>query len=339
MKLSYTVEELLLDESFVDYCLHPDSEHRAKWEKIKEEYDGMAATMEEAHTWLNMLSPGLPPEEIQAEIQKFRTSIAERDAAQQIPAIETARPRRKKLWLAAACITLLLAGAGWWWTSVFSQPGQSPFITGQVYESPAGQRRQFQLPDGSSVILNASSRLEVSNDFNSTSRRLQLRGQAFFQVAHNAHKPFIVESGSFSTTALGTAFYVNARDAAIGYSVNLLEGKVQLKNKDGVTDVLLPGEQGTWKNGERQFAKTGFDSNYLNRWVSGVLAFQRAEAGQAFSLLEQWYGVSILDQRKQPRHIVITGDYTGQPLQDILKAICFSLSCQFRQQGDTIIIE
>jgi len=343
MKLNYTVEELLLDESFVDYCLHEDSVHKSKWEQIGLEYPAVVPVIAEARNWLMMLSPGLPANEIKAEINKLQQVLQQKAVAGQSPEKEVTAPvhrmSKRRLWLAAASVVLLMFVGAWWWSASSAKNYDADFAAAQIWESPTGQRRQLVLDDGSEVILNSNSRLEVSEGFNKKDRLLRLRGQAFFKVAHDASRPFIVYSGDFSTTALGTAFYVNARNLQQGYSVNLLEGKVKLQTADGADDVLLPGQQGLWKKTENQFQKNSFDTSYLHQWVSGVLAFQRIESGQAFALLEQWYGLQIIDRRTDPRHVIITGDYTGQPLQDILKAICFSLSCRFKQENDTIIIE
>ncbi len=346
MKLNYTVEELLLDESFVDYCLHEDSAHKSKWEQIGRDYPGVVPVMDEARNWLLMLRPGLPAEEIKTEISKLQQVLQQKVVPEQtIQPVENEsvapvrRLPKRRLWLAAASIALLILAGTWWWSGSSAQNYTADFAATETWESPTGQRRQIMLPDGSEVILNSNSRLEVGEGFNKNNRLLRLQGQAYFKVAHDASRPFIVHSGDFSTTALGTAFYVNARNLQQGYTVNLLEGKVKLQTTDGADDILLPGQQGAWKKTEKQFEKNSFDTSYLHQWVSGVLAFQRIESGQAFVLLEQWYGLQIIDRRTNPRHVIITGDYTGQPLQDILKAICFSLSCRFKQENDTIIIE
>lgn len=346
MKLKYTVEELLLDESFVDYCLHEDSAYKSKWEQVRLEYPGMVPVMDEARNWLLLLTPGLPASEVKTEIGKLQQMMQQRVTSQQttppveIESVATVRrmPNRR-LWLAVASVALLLLAGAWWWSGRSAQSYDATFAATEIWESPGGQRRQVVLPDGSEVILNANSRLEAGKDFNKKNRLLRLRGQAFFKVAHDASLPFVVHSGEFSTTALGTAFYVNARNPQQGYTVNLLEGKVKLQTAAGAGDMLLPGQQGTWRKTVKQFEKNSFDTSYLHQWVSGVLAFQQIESGQVFALLEQWYGLQIIDQRANPRHVIITGDYTGQPLEDILKAICFSLNCRFKQENDTIIIE
>lgn len=346
MKLNYTVEELLLDESFVDYCLHEDSLHKSKWEQIRHDYPGIVPVMDEARNWLLMLSPGLPAEEIKNEINKLQQVLQQRAVPEQLTQQDDSefinpvrRLPKRRLWLAAASIALLILAGTWWWPGSSAQNYAADFLAVQTWESPAGLRRQIRLPDGSEVILNSNSRLEIGEDFNKENRLLRLQGQAFFKVSYDVSRPFVVHSGNFSTTALGTAFYVNARNLQQGYTVDLLEGKVKLKTSDGADGILLPGQQGIWKKTAKQFEKNNFDTSYLHQWVSGVLTFQQIESEKAFALLGQWYGLQIIDRRANPRHLIITGDYTGQPLQDILKAICFSLSCRFKQENDTIIIE
>jgi transmembrane sensor len=129
------------------------------------------------------------------------------------------RAARKSLWrrpiLAAASIAFLLAIAGgvWWW-----QTQRYP-----LYTTDIGERRSITLADGSTVDLNARSRLRI--EFSRTERRVELLvGQALFQVAKDKHRPFIVASGEATVRAVGTQFDVYRKDT--GTTVTVLEGRV-----------------------------------------------------------------------------------------------------------------
>src|SRR5690606_40088 len=81
-----------------------------------------------------------------------------------------------------------------------------------VEKSSVGERKSFQLPDGSKVMLNSASTIQVSKNFNETTRELTLSGEAFFDVASNPEKPFIIHTASMDVKVLGTIFNVKAYD-------------------------------------------------------------------------------------------------------------------------------
>ena len=216
-----------------------------------------------------------------------------------------------------------------------------------VYRSGVGERKSVRLPDGSEVILNSNSSILLSNGFNQKDRQLALEGEAFFQVAKDPSKPFIVSSGAFSTTAVGTSFYVQARaDTEKDYKVDLLEGKVKLskttdKNNliEAKVTMLKPGEAGTWQSSKSAFTKSFCDSIVLRKWISGKLSFKNVPVEKLLQMLQQWYGVDIIVKHKKWDKLALTGDYDNKPLDHVLKIICFSLSASYSYSANQVIIE
>jgi transmembrane sensor len=124
----------------------------------------------------------------------------------------TPRLRRRFLAAASGALVLVIAGAVWWNHDRFP-----------IYATDIGERRSITLADGSTVDLNARSRLRV--EFSKQERRVELvEGQALFQVAKEKNRPFIVSSGDATVRAVGTQFDVNRRTN--GTTVTVLEGRV-----------------------------------------------------------------------------------------------------------------
>lgn len=124
----------------------------------------------------------------------------------------TSRLRRRLLAAASCALVLVIAGAAWW------QSQRYP-----LYVTDIGERRSITLTDGSTVDLNARSRLRI--EFSKQQRRvLLLEGQALFQVSKDKNRPFIVSSGDATVRAVGTQFDVNRK--ASGTTVTVLEGRV-----------------------------------------------------------------------------------------------------------------
>lgn len=150
------------------------------------------------------------------------------------------RRRRAPLWAAglAACLALVVAASALVATGVFTR-------TPDAYETAIGERSTVRLADGSTVTLNTASRIEI--DYSPGTRGVTLaRGQALFEVAKDADRPFVVTAGDRTVTALGTAFDVRLDAARV--QVTLIEGKVSVDEKSApaakpAPTVLAPGEQ------------------------------------------------------------------------------------------------
>lgn len=345
-----TVEELLLDESFIDFCLNNNSVHKTKWEQLHAADPAMAIVINEARELLSVISPGLSAGEVDSEVEKFKELFTSKpviadDFAEEAlisdqleiePQRKLRTTRTRRNWFIGMAAASLLIAA---WL-IWPRPVEKPVTLAVVEHTTGfGERLEILLPDGSKAILNSNSRLRYQNDYNLKDRRLELSGEAYFDVAGNPSKKFTVSTDQFSTTAIGTAFYIHAREPAQSYSVNLLEGKLSVENKSGGAVLLAPGEQAAWPGGQSGFNKNRFDSTLLRQWIHGRLQFERTAMKEMLPQLAAWYAVEIEDVRRKPGTISITGDYSNKPLEDILKAICYSLSCRYTITGNKIIIQ
>lgn len=344
MASNYTVEELLLDESFTAYCLHPSKENSRKWEQLIAEQKITPDVIDEARSILMMLNPQVPAEEKADEVNKLRQLLAEREQKQLRfeagDAVSYAQPYAVKKGLAGK---LLVAGsiAASLAIMIFFIWGPSTpekamvigkFITG------IGERKEIRLPDGSIVILSSNSTLVYEDGYNNADRKVRLDGNAFFKVASNPQKPFSVYSDGFSTTALGTSFYVSSD--SMKYAVKLLEGKVKINSQEkDKSAILYPGEEVLWDDNNSNFTKRGYDTVMLNNWLTGRIVFQKTPVEEAFAILRDWYGVEIVDNRQNRENISINGTYEHVLLEDILKVICFTLNCEAKYDHQKIIIQ
>jgi transmembrane sensor len=163
--------------------------------------------------------------------------------------------------------------------------------------NPNGQKSKIHLPDGSVAWLNSDSKLTFPSKFDSI-RKVELIGEAFFEVAHNIEKPFVVQSENISTQALGTAFNVRAYKEENQIQVALTDGKVLVtvlnaERKDKNDFVIDPGLSITyWKDNDR-IEKSEFSFIDVIGWKQGILVFNNAEKEDVFVQLSRWYGVEF----------------------------------------------
>jgi ferric-dicitrate binding protein FerR (iron transport regulator) len=245
MNLELTVEMLLMDESFIDYCLNENSVHQNKWATIAAADPANKSVMEEARNWLHALQPSLSPAEINLEIEKVKGAIQpvrQADSPAEIPeqpVIRRIRPA-KVFWRAAAALALLISLPLAYYLLRPAAKTEMNFPA-TFAETGMGERKKISLPDGTTAILKSNSRILLDEQFNETERHIQLEGQAYFEVFPDASKPLTVHSGDFATTALGTAFFIDGNNLDTAYTVQLLEGKILVQSSTEKQQLLKPG--------------------------------------------------------------------------------------------------
>lgn len=223
----------------------------------------------------------------------------------------------------AASLLLAIAVGGW----IYTQGNRTPFYT---YIITSGLRciESVSLPDGTQVRMGPNSRLTYPQSFQGKTREVTLAGQAFFSVAKNKDKPFIVRTKSMDVTALGTAFevfdyaYENRSEAL------LLEGKVRIDvgpAGSGAREevVLMPNERLTYdKQDDKIQVKTVEANTSAGWWEEGVLSFENERLSRILSRLEPWFGQKITC----PETIADTYRFTFKVRDESLERILFILS-------------
>ncbi|GAA3649259.1 FecR family protein [Flavivirga jejuensis] len=178
---------------------------------------------------------------------------------------------------------------------------------------PFGKRSKVILSDGSVVHLNAGTTFVFPENFDSKERAVFLSGEAFFEVAANKEKPFIVKTieENFSIEVLGTKFNVSAYPIDSDILTVLTEGKVAITEKNifrTQKTILKPGQLASWnKNEERVDVKDVNTDNYT-LWTSGLLYFESASIVNIVRKIERFYNVSIVfDNMIEAKHVNVSG--------------------------------
>lgn len=210
---------------------------------------------------------------------------------------------------AAACLGLVLSTA-------LLLTGRSSTTT---ILSTSDSKARFALPDGSSVWLNRHSTLSYSDNLRGRVRRLDLDGEAFFDVEKDPEHPFVVSTRNVAVEVLGTKFTLSAYDSR-PESVYLESGKVSLSSESFPQTALLPGEAFTFDpvSGTVSHRKEKA-VNHLS-WTGDRLEFANAELGDIMTSLEHWYNVKI-NMDADAASVRLTLTVRGEPLAEILNAI------------------
>jgi transmembrane sensor len=252
--------------------------------------------------------------------------------------------QRQGLWQAVAAIVLVGGFLGLF-NGYF--PTRDRVVSRLItQEALPGTRKILRLPDGSRITLHAGSKITYQEPFSAHKRAFTLSGEAFFEVAKDSLRPFIVRTGNLTTQALGTSFNIHYRPSAPDISVALATGSVQVERhaQAGSRPVtrLLPGQQLVYHRITQGYTVRPYDPVEVLAWRKGVLYFKKANLSQVVEKLERWYGVEIEIQGKaaaKDRQWLYTGTYDNQRLDDVLAGISFVKNFTYKQKGNKMILK
>ncbi|MDX9748149.1 MAG: FecR domain-containing protein [Paludibacter sp.] len=205
-------------------------------------------------------------------------------------------------------------------------------------EVPAGQRVNLTLSDGTRVTLNSNSELHFPSSFEGENREVSIDGEGFFEVAHDASRPFIVKAGNQTIRVLGTRFNVMAYHSTGLFETSLLEGSVQVENT--ITKqklVLVPNERVSLKND--RLVKTTFEGNDDFLWRDGIYVFKNENLTGLFTKLEQYYQVDIQVNNSQLLTQHCTGKFRQKEgIEHILKVLQKTYNFNYTRNENANII-
>jgi Fe2+-dicitrate sensor, membrane component len=166
-------------------------------------------------------------------------------------------------------------------------------VSYEEFSTPPGQRASIKLYDGTTVWLNANSTLRYPNVFTNGERRVELYGEAFFDVVHDEKKAFVVSTNKIDVKALGTRFNVSSYGERYRFQTFLEEGSVKVYNRDDETNAmfLTPGEAVEVK--DSQFVRTRVANKDFLLWKDGIYAFDDLAFKEIVEKLELYYDVKI----------------------------------------------
>jgi transmembrane sensor len=163
--------------------------------------------------------------------------------------------------------------------------------------TPRGGQWPLTLPDGTKVMLDAASSIKYPITFTGNERKVEVNGQAYFEVVHNAAKPFRVITKGQVIEDIGTKFNVNAYDDEPAYKTTLLEGAVKvaypkaaaLSEREGL--LLKPGQQTSLQN--NRLTVSNADIEHALAWKNGYFNFKDEKIESVMRKLSRWYDIEI----------------------------------------------
>jgi transmembrane sensor len=204
-------------------------------------------------------------------------------------------------------------------------------------ETPRGGQYQISLPDGTKVWLNASSSLTYPTSFVAGERKVKLKGEAYFEVMHNANRPFKVVSSDQVITVLGTHFNVSAYKDDQRIVTTLLQGKVRVQLNDlDVYEELNAGEQSILA--DRNFTVEKVDNDDAIAWKNNSFVFNDEELGSIMRKISRWYDVDVVCPPEMEK-IPFTGTVSrSKNIHQALRIMEYTGTIHFKIEGRRITV-
>lgn len=211
--------------------------------------------------------------------------------------------------------------------------------------TPTGRQYHIQLPDGTEVWLNAASSIHYPTVFSGTERVVDITGEAYFEVAKDAARPFKVKAGQGAQIdVLGTHFNVNAYSNEPAIATTLLEGSVRFRGRGGPngeekSELLKPGQQTQYDQASHALTVANdVETAQVVAWKNGKFDFNDMGLKKVMQQLERWYDIDVVYEKNVP-DIKFFGKMTENiPLNDLL-IILEKSKVHFQMEGRKLIVK
>ncbi|WP_339751511.1 FecR family protein [Algoriphagus aquimarinus] len=354
-KSNFSAEDFVLDSDFREWILYPNNQRNVRWELYLEKYPDRIKEIQIARELVLNL-PKTDHQIKEDEIASLWTKIdaklvdqvSEDSEKSAIPINSQATIKRytkesgqRKFnypLLKIAAIILLAALLGFLYYSLPERevPQEINWLS---YSTKPGVKSSVTLSDGSVVKLNAGSSIRYVQNFVGETREIFLDGEAFFEVAHDTLKPFIVHTQDITTKALGTSFNIKANDSE-KIEISLITGKVEVKSQEvqEFIDYLIPGEQVITFAKGNSWEKDVFDEENVIAWMNQTIIFDDTPLPEAIKILENWFGVTITVNQFKDQNLTLSGKFKGETLKNILEGLSYTARFKYEIEGKEIQI-
>ncbi|MEI6681359.1 MAG: FecR domain-containing protein [Bacteroidota bacterium] len=233
--------------------------------------------------------------------------------------------------LRVAAVFLLVAVPSFFLYRYLAKPAEMQYAA-------ANQVVEVALSDGTRVTLNAGAILTCPAEFEGSVRQVTLKGEAWFEVSHNAARPFVIAAGDVRIRVVGTTFSVNTHTLSNTSEIILATGKVQVyfAGKPETMAILAPGDKAEAGCDHEQIIRSANDDPNFLAWKTKRMVFNNTPLSEAVVLLAKVYHTNLRIAADGPGDCRITTIFDKQSLESVLNVLKATLDLQIRNTGTGI---
>ncbi|RNL50137.1 FecR family protein [Pedobacter jejuensis] len=346
----FNAEDFLVDSTFQQYCAGTDKLCIEYWEKYIKAHPEQADVIAEAKRLHFILSGN--KRSVFTQLDKLKLNLNSE--------AKTSKLSKSYTWLKVAAAIVVVISISFFYRGYVSQNKPSGVLQAQTFKTKGGERKKITLSDGSIVLLNAQSSLSIAEGFNEAKREVILKGEAYFDVAHNKNKPFKVHTSDFDINVLGTAFNVKAYPDEISSEATLIRGLITMEavNGNGSIITLKPSQKVTFyktiavaskqKTLKPEAARPEITINHYTlikdstivetAWTQNRIEIYDQNFDDIKSVLEKWYSVDIKFTDPDIEKYRFTATFSHESIDQVLSALQKVENFKYEIKGNQVII-
>ncbi|SDS72880.1 FecR family protein [Mucilaginibacter mallensis] len=220
---------------------------------------------------------------------------------------------------------------------VYTHSGSKSEVQYNTLSTAVGEASPYPLvlPDGTKVWLNSKSSITFPTVFTGSKRHVEITGEVYFEVKHNASNPFTVKAGNQTVEDIGTAFNINSYGDEPTIKTTLVEGSAKVI-ANGTEKLLQPGQHTLVT--QQSFQIQTADSEAETAWMSGRFIFHDEELHTAMRQLARWYNINVIYDYN-PKNILLGGGFSkSRNINKVLNAFEQTGAVKFKIEGHTVHI-
>jgi transmembrane sensor len=351
---NYSADDLIKDEAFQQWVFSPTEEGNRFWLMFLQDHPGHRERVEEARQFLSVFNVR-DKDVFESRINNLKRRIdhaidqPESTAHQPLPEtvnLSPKRPRHRVLIKIAASVSIVfLAAFLIFYYYVYSSSSHEQITTAssrlQEQVTTRGKRTMIHLADGSTVWLNADSRLEYPEHFKDRqNREVSLGGEAFFEITAK-DKPFLVTASDITVRTLGASFNITSYAAEERVEITLVKGKATLESTSQKLNqvTLASGQKAVFeKRSGRLMLENQANTAKSTSWKNGLLILEDQPFTEIKTILERWYDVTIHVSDESAMRCRFSAEIDNKTLEEALELLTPAGTIAFRREGKELFI-
>lgn len=354
MPAALTVEELAINDSFINYCFNANEADTAYWRSYVSDHPLEAGVIEEAKSVVLALR-------VMLHEQKNEQTGKSRPTGVYKIMLRKFAVAAAVLFMIITAVTFIILSSGRRQNATVKLDSPSAFDAPEkIFITAKGEKKVIELSDSTKIYLNAGSVLKVAGDFGKSERTVFLSGEALFEVIHDEARPFIVQTEKYNVIDLGTVFNVKAYAHEKTSETSLIKGSIEINMKNGSRKIKLSPYQKlivtaddittTTASAPQQsaenimilpvsFSNSRNDSAIVETaWSQNRLEIVNKRFADMKGELERWYNVNIVFADEEIGRYPFTATFEKETIEQALKALQYSYHFTYRIKDSTITI-
>lgn len=325
-----TIEQLIAETSFVNYCLQKDEHDVAYWTAWITDHPEYRTLCEDAKKMVLLLMDEPSEREFEMERQRIRTYIGAIDRGAKGKAIYWKWP------VAVAAAILLVIGFWQFMGPLYVDPSSEDIVPAWVNQQvPPKKTMSLTLEDGTKVTLAPASKFAYPKTFSDTLRTVRLDGSGFFDVQRQADRPFVIATSDLQIRVLGTSFSLTAFEEDEQLQLALFSGRVAVSG-DQVYKEIDPGTALTFDKTDGTLSVSSFNLDRTSPGRVDELRFENAPYKEVQRKLSRHYGVTFRAAPDIDLHF--SGKFKQESLENVLSGLTHTTGYRFSVKTDTVFV-